>query len=104
MYDDRLIITSARIDGPDGTPACLIERIGVGGGIRTYMVDGSPEDRTDPSSTVYHVRFVSPSRMISDELREADTLDEAVTLGCQYADRLAANADRLAEIVADLKV
>lgn len=102
--DDRLIITSARIDAPDGSPACIIERIGVGGGIRTRMVDGSPEDSIDPASIVYHVRFRSPSPMIPDELRTADSLDEAIALGCQYADKVAANADRLAAIVADLKV
>lgn len=103
MYDERLIITSARIDGPDGTPACLIERIGVGGGTRTRMVDGTPEDTTDPVSVVYHVRFISPSRMIADELREAADLDAAVELGCRYVDRVAANTQQLADIAADLK-
>lgn len=94
------IITSVRVDTPDGRTAARIERIDVGGGTR--LIEG--EEHTHPTSTVYHVRLLSPDRMVPDELREVEDYDEAVKLGLRYAEALAANTQRIADLVEDLRV
>ena len=52
----------------------------------------------------FHVRLVSPDRMVSDQLREVDSYEQAVKLGETYAERLDDNAQRLADLAADLQV
>jgi hypothetical protein len=54
---------------------------------------------------VFHVRLLSPDRMIPDELRQVPTFDEAVSLGTGVRrDRLDEHAQRIAELAEDLKV
>jgi hypothetical protein len=102
--EPTVVITSARVDTPAGRPAALIELIEVGGGVQTVTVDGQPEDRIHPTSQVHHVRLLSPDRMIPDDLREVPGYDDAVKLGVTYAQRLAENATRLADLAEDLRV
>lgn len=104
MTEPKVVITSARVDVPDGRAAAVVSLIDVGGGSQVVTVDGSPEERIHPTSTVFHVRLVSPDRMLPDELREVPTYDEAVALGIRYAAALDANSQRIAALAADLKV
>lgn len=99
-----VVITAARVDCPDGTPAAHIELVEIGGGSQTVTVDGIPEERIHPRSQVHHVRLISPDRMLPDTLREAGSYDEAVKLGTAYAVKLAAHAGRAAELAADLEL
>lgn len=99
-----VIVVSARVDTEDGRPAALIDLVEVGGGGQTVTVDGVPEERIHPSSVVYHVRLLSPDRMIPDQLREVADWDDAVKLAETYAGKVADTAQRLAAIAADLEV
>lgn len=95
---------TGRVDTEDGRHAATIDLVEVGGGRQTVTVDGTPEERIHPTSTVYHVRLLSPDRILPDQLREVPTWDEAVELGETYAAKVTANTRRLAEIAADLEV
>jgi hypothetical protein len=75
-----LVVTQARIDTTDGRVAAYIDLIEVGGGTQTVTVDGTPEERVHPSSSVFHVRLVSPDRMIPDQLREVGSYEEGANL------------------------
>ncbi len=99
-----VVITAARVDTGDGRAAATIELVDVGGGSQVVTVDGTPEERIHPRSTVYHVRLLAPTRMLADELREAATFQAAVELAGEYARRVARNAETLAAVVDDLKV
>ena len=100
----EVVITAARIDTAGGLTAATIDLVQVGGGSQTVTVDGTPEERIHPHSTLFHVRLLSPDRMIPDELREVATYEEAVSLGRAYADRLDEHAQRIADLAEDLKV
>ena len=99
-----VVITAARVDSPDGRVAATIERVGVGGGTQVVTVDGVAEERTHPSSTVHHVRFISPDRMIPDEMRAVDSYEEACELAEKYAVKLDEHAARVDALAADLRV
>lgn len=99
-----VLITAAEIRLPDGRVAATIEAVGIGGGVQTVTVDGIPEDRVHEVRRAFHVRFVSPNRMLPDELREVDDWDEAVKLAGSYAAKLDAHAEKLASLADDLKV
>lgn len=96
---------SARVTTDDGQIVATIDLVDVGGGVQTVYdpQSGTPQECVHPQSTVYHVRLLSPDRMLADELREVATYEEATELGQRYADKVAANAGRLAEIAQDLK-
>lgn len=96
-------VTSARVLGPNGEPVALIDLVEVGGGSQIVTVDGQAEERVHPSSSVFHVRLIAPSRMMSDELREVATFAEAEKVAMRYAEKVAANAAKLAAIAEDLK-
>jgi hypothetical protein len=98
------LITSAVVLAPDGRQAATIDRVPVGGGSQVVTVDGVPEERVHPASTSFHVRLLSPDRMLPDELRAVDSYDEAVALGELYASKLDAHASALASLAVDLKV
>lgn len=100
----QVIITSARIDTAAGVLAATIDLVEIGGGTQTVTVDGTPEERIHPAQSVYHVRFISPDRIIPDQLREVGSYGEAVELGTSYAGKVDEHADRIAEIAEDLKV
>lgn len=104
MPGAEAVITSARVDLANGTTAATIDLVSIGGGSQTVTVDGTPEERVHPTSTAYHVRFISPDRMIPDELRSVDSFEEAVALAEKYAAKLAEHARRIDELAADLKV
>jgi len=53
---------------------------------------------------VYHVRLVSPDRMVPDQLLEAPSFEAACELAQAYAVRLAEHADRAAELAAGLRM
>lgn len=99
-----VIVTSARIDTADGRPAAVVDLIEVGGGSQVVTVDGTPEERVHPRSSVHHVRLLSPDRMIPDQLREVATYDDALALAFAYAAKLAETAQRVADLAADLQV
>jgi hypothetical protein len=101
---DDVVILSARIDTPSGRQAAFIELVEVGGGEQVVTVDGNPEVRVHPSSQVFHVRFISPDRMVPDVLREADSFDDAVALGRKYASKLDEHAKRVDSLAGDLQV
>jgi hypothetical protein len=103
MADPEVLITAVEVR-IDGRVAATVDAVDVGGGSQTVTVDGVPEERIHPSSRVFHVRFISPDRMLPDELREVDDYDLAVKLGVAYAEKLAEHADRLASLAQDLKV
>ena len=99
-----VVITSARVDAGDGRTAATIDLVTVGGGVRTVIVDGVPEERAHDSSQIYHVRLVSPDRMIPDVLHEVADYEKACLLAETYAAKLQQHADRVAELAADLAV
>jgi hypothetical protein len=98
-----VVVTSARVDAKHGT-AATIDLVEVGGGTQTVTVDGTPEERIHPSARVYHVRLLSPDRMLPDQLREVTTFDAAVQLAQAYAAKLDEHAGRVAELAEDLQV
>src|SRR5689334_18016267 len=97
-------ICTARVLASDGTLAATIARVDIGGGTQLVTVDGVAETRTHPSWTVWHVRLISPTRMMPDELREEQDYDAAVKLAEAYAAKLDEHAERIAELADDLKV
>ena len=97
-------ITSAVVLAEDGRRAATIDRVPVGGGSQVVTVDGVPEERIHPAAVSFHVRLISPDRMLPDELRAVDTYDEAVALGELYASKLDAHAAALASLAVDLHV
>lgn len=98
----EVAITGASVS-QDGAEVARIEAITVGGGVQTVTVDGVPEDRQHPVFHRFHVRLLSPDRMIPDVLREAGTYEDAVKIGVAFAERVAANAERIAELREALK-
>lgn len=96
-------IMSAQIVNGDNVVA-IIDRIPVGGGTQVVTVDGTPEERTHPTSTTYHVRLVSPDRMVPDQVRDTDSYEDAVDLSTRYAARVADAAGKLADLAEDLRV
>lgn len=99
-----VVITAARVDTADGKPAAVIELVEVGGGTQVVTVDGTAEERVHPSSRLFHVRLLSPDKMVPDELRDAATYEDAVALGRRYAAKVAEHQARVDELAADLKV
>lgn len=97
-------VVSARTLAADGRLAATIDRVEVGGGTQTVTVDGTPEVRTHPHGAVFHVRLISPDRMLSDELREVPDYGTACELAEAYAAKLDEHADRLAALAGDLAV
>lgn len=97
-------VTAARTLAADGRIAATIDLVEVGGGTQTVTVDGAPEERVHPHSAIFHVRLLSPDRMLPDELREAASYDEACDLATRYAARLDEHAERLADLAVDLRV
>lgn len=102
--DAEVEIMSARVLTAAGETAAWIERVEIGGGSQTVTVDGVPEQRVHPRSALYHVRLLSPDRMIPDQLRETDDYDTAVKVGQVYAGKLDVHAERVANLAEDLKV
>ena len=102
MGDPAVTVTGATVDTADGQPAAEITLIEVGGGEQVITVDGSPEVRVHPASRVYHVRLLSPDRMIPDQLREAASFEDASALAVAYAQRLAEHSARIGELAAGL--
>ncbi len=100
----EVVITGAQVRAGDGRLAATINLVEIGGGTQTVTVDGSPEERTHPASQAFHVRFISPDRMLPDELREADDYEAAVKLGKAYAVKLVKHAEQLDALADDLKV
>ena len=98
------LITSAVVLAADGRQAATIDRVPVGGGSQVVTVDGVPEERIHPSGVSFHVRLLSPDRMLPDELRAVTSYDEAVALGELYASKLDAHAVTLASLAVDLQV
>lgn len=97
-------VTAARVAAADGQVAALLNLVDVGGGEQVVTVDGSPEVRVHPSSQVYHVRLVSPDRMVPDQLLEAPSFEAACELAQAYAVRLAEHAAQAAELAAGLRM
>ncbi len=103
MSDPVVEITAARVT-QDGTEVALVEAITIGGGVQVVTVDGIPEERQHPVFHRFHVRLLSPDRMIPDQLREAASYEEACKLGLKYAAKLAEHAARADELAADLQM
>lgn len=105
MADEPVVqIMSARVVSADGTPVAQVDRVRIGGGTQVVTVDGVPEERQHPTFYRFHVRLLSPDRMIPDELRETETYDDAVKLALRYALKRAEHAARVDELAASLKV
>jgi hypothetical protein len=102
--DPVVTITSARVSTADGREAALIATVDVGGGEQVVTVDGIRETRVHASSRVYHVRLISPDRMVADQLLEASSYEEACGLGAAYAVKLAEHAARADELASDLRM
>lgn len=103
--EPEVLITGGRVNSASGTVAAEIEWVPIGGGGVSYIgPNGTPEERIHPTSFTYHVRFISPDRMIPDELREAASFEEASALAIKYANKLNEHAKRIAELGDDLKV
>ena len=100
----RVVVTSARIDLPDGTPVAVVEAVTIGGGIQVVTVDGVPEERQHPTLHRFHCRLLSPDRMIPDQLVETDSYDDAVSLGLRYAAKRVQHAQQLDDLTASLKL
>lgn len=106
MSDDAGIsvaVMMARVD-LDGAAVAYIEAVTIGGGMQVVTVDGVPEERVHPTFHRFHVRMLSPDRMIPDQLREAETYEEALELGTLYARKRAEHAARVDQLAEDLKV
>lgn len=100
----ELQIMTAYVNDDNGETVATVERVKIGGGVQVVTVDGVPEERAHPTFWLYHVRLLSPDRMIPDELRETETYDRAVELAFKYAERRAEHAKALDELAASLKI
>lgn len=98
-----LEVLSARVCSDDGRVAASIDLVQIGGGVQVVNVDGTLEERTHPARSVWHVRLLSPDRMIPDQLQEVDDWDTAVDLATRYAAKYDEAAARVAEIAAELR-
>jgi hypothetical protein len=99
-----VVITGARVQLDDGTVVARIERVGIGGGIRTRTIDGEPVDTQEPLLERFHVRLLSQAGpMVADQLADAGTYEEACAVGEEYAVKVAANAEQIAAVVAALR-
>jgi hypothetical protein len=96
-------ITGARVDLDDGTTVALIEAVTIGGGTQVVTVDGVPEERQHPTLHRFHCRLLAPDRMLSDQLLDAATYEDAVEAGLKYATKRAEHAQQLAELAAALQ-
>ena len=92
-------IMTARLQVDDVTVA-TIERVLVGGGIR--VIEG--EEHVHPSFERFHVRLLSPDRMISDQLHDVETYDDAVELAERYRHKRAEHSAQLADLAEALKL
>lgn len=101
--DPQAVVTGIRIELGDGTVVALIEAVTIGGGTQTVTVDGVAEERQHPTFHRYHCRLLSPDRMIPDELRDAETYEDAVEMGLAYAARRVKHAQQVADLAADLR-
>lgn len=97
-------IMAAEVRCPDGMLAATVDVVDVGGGSQAVTVDGTVEDRVHPASRVFHVRLISPDRMLPDELRECDDYESACALGVEYARRLVEHRAAVDALAADLRV
>lgn len=104
MADPTVVITGAQVLAGDGRVTATVDLVDVGGGSQVVTVDGVPEERIHAAGRVFHVRLMSPDRMVPDQLREVGTYEDAVELGVAYARKLAVHADRIAALADDLKV
>ena len=104
MTKPEILITSAQVNAKSGTIAAFIEWVPVGGGSQTVTVDGVAEERIHPSSSLYHVRCISPDRMVPDQLLSVESYKEACDLAVKYAGKLDQHADQAAKLTDDLKV
>jgi hypothetical protein len=99
-----VVVTGARVELADGTVVALIERIRIGGGIRTRTIDGEQVDEQQPSFERHHARLLSQAGpMIPDELVETETFEQACEAGEAYAKSVTANAAQIAALRASLK-
>ncbi len=101
---DQVQVMTAKVVLPDGTAVAQIERVQIGGGSQTVTVDGVPEERVHPAFERWHVRLLSPDRMIPDELRDEETYEAAVDLAVRYATKRAEHADAIAELADGLRI
>lgn len=99
----QVVVTSARIDLPDGTAVAVVEAVTIGGGVQVVTVDGVPEERQHPTLHRFHCRLLSPDRMIPDQLIETETYDEAVEVGLRFAAKRVEHARQIADLAATLK-
>jgi hypothetical protein len=100
-----VVVTAASVYTDDGTEVARIEAVTIGGGHRIVgQLHGQDVTEPDPVFHRFHVRLLSPDRMIPDELREAETYDEAVAVAEKYAGLRAEHADRIASLASDLRV
>jgi hypothetical protein len=95
---------TARVVDADGTALAQIERVRIGGGTQTVTVDGVPEERIHPTFERWHVRLLSPDRMIPDQLLDAETYDDAADLALRYAAKRVEHAAAVAELADSLRV
>ena len=101
--ETRVVVLTARVE-LDGREVALVERVTIGGGTQVITVDGVPQDKVHPTFERFHVRLLSQAgRMVPDQLEEAGDWDEACKIGVAYAERVAANATRIADLQEALK-
>jgi hypothetical protein len=101
--EPRVVVTGTNVELADGTVVAQIQAVTVGGGTQTVTVDGVPEERQHPTLHLFHVRLLSPDRMIPDELREAESYEDAVEVGLAYAARRVQHAQQVADLATALK-
>jgi hypothetical protein len=94
-------IRSAEVLAKDGRVAATVDLVDVGGGEQVVNVDGQPETRTHAASKTFHVRLISPDRMIPDTLLDVADYDDAIKRGESYARKLDARAKDLAGLTDD---
>ena len=92
-------IMTARVQ-VDGVTVATVDRVLIGGGIR--VIEG--EEHTHPTFERFHVRLLSPDRMIPDQLHDVETYDGAVELAERYAAKRAEHSAQLADLAEALKL
>lgn len=100
----ELQVTSAVAYTAAGEVAARVDLVQVGGGVQTVTVDGQPEDRVHELRELYHVRFISPDRMIPDEVREAPDYATAASLAMAYGLKRDQHAAAVSELAGKLAV
>lgn len=91
-------IKHAHILAADGRVVAHVDHYWHGGGERNVNVDGTVEVRKDPLTERHQCKLLHSEvldRTVADELIEAESYEDAVRLGEEYAEKVNVHAEKV---------